>query len=244
MSQRIVIIQSNYIPWKGYFDLLGHADATVLLDSVQSTKNDWRNRNQIRTNTGKIWLTVPIKHSSALRIRDVEIANSNWADKHFRSLAQSYARAPYAAQVLPVIEGWYREAGRCTRLSDCNRVFMRGICAYLGLQTRLLEVESLISDEDHDRMSPTDRLIEICRRVDATSYLSGPAAKSYLDEDAFAKESIRVEWFDYDHYPLYPQLHGEFDHAVSILDLLLMTGPAAKDFAIRGRPQFLQEISA
>ncbi len=244
MSQRIVIIQSNYIPWKGYFDLISHADTIILLDSVQSTKNDWRNRNQIKTHAGKIWLTVPVKHSSALRIRDVEIANSNWSDKHFRSLAQSYAKAPHAAQMLPVIEGWYREAGRCTRLSDCNRIFIRGVSALLGLQTRVLEVESLISDQDHDRMSPTERLVEICRRVGATSYLSGPAAQSYLDEAAFTKESIQLEWFDYDHYPQYPQLHGGFDHAVSILDLLLMTGPAARDFAIRARPQFLQEIPA
>lgn len=241
MSHRAVILQSNYIPWKGYFDLLAHADTVVFLDSVQSTKNDWRNRNLICTPSGKTWLTVPTRHSNALRIREVEIANPRWHEKHFRTLSQSYARAPHAMRLLPTISTWYEEAGTCNRLSDCNRVFIREVAKLLGIQSRFIEVEHVLSDEEHDRLGSTARLVEICKRIGATSYLTGPAASTYLDVSMFESASIGVAWFDYDAYPIYPQLHGDFDHAVSILDLLLMTGSSARDFAVRPHPKFLQE---
>lgn len=240
MSRRAVIIQSNYIPWKGYFDLLAHADIVVLLDSVQSTKNDWRNRNLIKTASGKLWLTVPIKHSNALRVRDVEVATANWHIKHFRSLSQAYARAPHAPAMLAMIGEWYERAGACLRLSEVNRTFLGAVSKVLDIPTRFVEVESIMDDAEHDRLDPTSRLVEICRRIGADSYLSGPAARSYLDEAAFQAESIQVEWFDYNRYPSYQQLHGEFDHAVSILDLLLMVGPSAREFALRKTPEFLQ----
>lgn len=241
MPHRAVIIQSNYVPWKGYFDLLSHADTVVFLDSVQSTKNDWRNRNQIKTPSGKTWLTVPIRHSSSRRIREVEIASSNWHEKHYRTVSQAYARAPYATQLLPIIQEWYREAGSCGTLSEVNRIFIHGVSTLLGMTTRFLDVESLLTDKEHDMLSPTDRLVEICVRIDADAYLSGPAARSYLDESAFDAGAIRVEWFEYDRYPTYPQLHGNFDHAVSILDLLLMVGPAARDYAFRANPSLQPE---
>lgn len=244
MPHRAVIIQSNYIPWKGYFDLLHHADTVVFLDTVQSTKNDWRNRNQIKTHSGKSWLTLPIRHSTALRVREVEIAQPGWSVKHFRTLSQAYGRAPFASSVLPRIEAMYEQAAGLERLSAVNRVFLRGVCAMLGIDTPLVEVESLLPDEQNDALEPTARLVEICRRLGATSYLSGPAARAYLDENAFAEAGVRVEWFDYHGYPEYPQLHGAFDHAVSILDLLLMTGPGARAHALRPEPQFLERSTA
>lgn len=239
MPRRTVVIQSNYIPWKGYFDLLAHADTVVFLDSVQSTKNDWRNRNLIKTQSGKTWLTLPIKHSSTLRIREVEIAMRGWHRKHYRTLSQAYARAPFADSMLPRIEAWYVHASELASLSQVNRVFIRGICDLLDVVPQFVEVESILDDQEHDALTPTDRLVEICKRVGATSYLSGPGARAYLDVGAFTAESIRTEWFHYDGYPQYLQLHGDFDHAVSILDLLLMTGPDARNHAIRSNPKFL-----
>lgn len=236
MSRRIVIIQSNYIPWKGYFDLLSRADTVVLLDSVQSTKNDWRNRNQIKTASGKQWLTIPIKHSTSLRISEVEIAHSGWARKHCGSLTANYAKAPFASDWLPLLAEWYAHAEKEKRLSAVNRIFLRNITKSLGIRSEFIEVEALLPYKDHDALEPTARLVEICRRLKATSYLSGPSARSYLDESAFAKESIAVEWFSYENYPEYPQLHGNFDHAVSILDLLLMTGSDARRFALAQKP--------
>ncbi len=216
--------------------MLAQADTVVLFDAVQSTKNDWRNRNQIKTPSGKRWLTIPVKHSTTIRVREVAVARSDWHEKHYRSLSQVYARAPHAAQVLPQLHEWYSEAGELSRLSAINRVFLRGVCEFLEIKARFLEVESILDDEQHDRLDPTSRLVEICERLGATSYLSGPAARGYLDTSAFERLSIAVEWFDYVGYPTYPQLHGEFDHSVSIVDLLLMTGPDARHYAIRHGP--------
>jgi hypothetical protein len=242
VNRRAVIIQSNYIPWKGYFDLLAHADIVVLFDSVQSTKNDWRNRNAIKTAGGKLWLTIPTRHSNALRIREVEVASNNWHQKHFRTISQAYARAPHAPDVLPQVGEWYSRAGGCARLSDINRVFLTEASRMLGISTPFIDVRSVMEEPEHDRLDPTERLVEICRRVEADAYLSGPAARDYLDEGAFESRGIQVEWFDYNGYPKYEQLHGDFDHAVSILDPLLMLGPSARDVAIRPNPEFLQGI--
>lgn len=241
MRNRVVIIQTNYIPWKGYFDLLSHADTVVYLDSVQSTKNDWRNRNQIKTHAGKTWLTIPVQHSNQLRIREVTVSSTNWHHKHYRTLSQSYARAPYASELLQRIEEWYREAGEHTHLSEINRVFLRHLTSFLDISPRIHEAEAILPSEEHDNLEPTQRLVEICKRLGATSYLSGPAASLYLNEDMFRAESIGVEWFDYDGYSVYPQLHGQFDHAVSILDLILMVGADARNFAVRMIPLFKEK---
>lgn len=243
MGNRVVIIQSNYIPWKGYFDLLAHADTVVLFDNVQSTKNDWRNRNVIKTQPGKAWLTIPVRHSNALRIRDVTIASSGWNLKHLRTIQQAYARAPHAGMLLPGIEHWYHEAGTLDHLSAINRLFLRKIAKHLEVRSEFVEVSSLMSDEEHDALEPTLRLVEICRRLGATSYLSGPAARNYLEVSIFEDAGITVEWFDYDGYKPYPQLHGDFDPAVSILDLILMTGPDARQYAIRTNPEYMNRKS-
>lgn len=233
MAKRVVVMQSNYVPWRGYFDLFAHADTVVLFDSVQSTKNDWRNRNRIKTANGAQWLTIPIRHSNALRLREVEIATRGWHLKHFRTLSQAYARAPHAAALLPAIEAWFHEAGSCNLLTDANRVFLRAACDLLRIDTPLIDVDTVLSHEEHDRLDPSRRLAEICTRIGASVYVTAPAARAYLDEAAFARVGVAVQWFDYDGYPDYPQLHGGFDPAVSILDLLLMTGADARRYAIR-----------
>lgn len=232
-GNRVVIIQSNYIPWKGYFDLLAHADTVVLFDSVQSTKNDWRNRNMIKAPGGKAWLTIPVQHSNRLRIREVKVAMRGWHLKHLRTIRQAYARAPFAAELFPELERWYGLAGECDTLSAVNRVFLFAICQRLGIQCRFVEVHDVLDDAEHDRLEPTERLVEICRRIQATGYLSGPAARDYLDTGAFEAAGVGVEWFDYEGYPEYPQLHGPFDGAVSILDVLLMNGPDSARVALR-----------
>lgn len=234
MSQEIrraVIIQSNYIPWKGYFDLLSRADIVVILDTVQSTKNDWRNRNQIKTKSGKLWLTVPIRHSNSLRINQVEVASDNWAHKHLQSISQAYSHAPNYLDWFPQLATWYEEAGTCKRISEINRLFIQRITNFLGIKSEFRDAETILTYEEHDDLDPTQRLIQICNRVGANRYLSGPAARTYLDESRFSDHSIGVEWFDYEGYKQYPQLHGDFEHSVSILDLLLMVGADARNYA-------------
>lgn len=232
-SSRAVIIQSNYLPWRGYFDLLAQADRLVFLDTVQSTKNDWRNRNRIKTAQGAAWITVPIRHSNNLRIRDVEVADQGWARKHQRTIAQAYARAPFAEPWLPRLAELFEAAAELQTLSAINRLFLAAFMDALSITPEIIDVEDLLSLAEHDAAEPTDRLVEMCRRMGCDRYLSGPAARDYLDPEPFERAGIAVEWFDYDGFAPYPQLHGPFEPALSIVDLLLMTGPDARRFALR-----------
>jgi hypothetical protein len=220
----VAILQSNYIPWKGYFDLIAAVDEFVIYDEVQFTKNDWRNRNRIKTPQGVQWLSIPVGSDIQRRICDVELPAGPWAEKHWRTLAANYSRAPYFEDVARWLKPLYIEH-RFSRLTEFNVALIKAICEYLGVRTVIVDSSSL-------EYSPgkTERLVGICKQLGATRYLSGPAAKNYLDEAAFACEGIAVEWFDYVGYPEYPQLWGSFEHAVTILDLLFCCGPAAPQY--------------
>jgi len=225
--RRVSVIQSNYVPWKGYFDLIRAADQFVFYDIVQFTKNDWRNRNVIKTAGGPLWLTIPVAHSGRFgqRIDEVEVSDDRWREKHWRSISQAYAKAPYFAEYRDLLESLYADS-RERRLSAINRSFIEGLCGALGISTPLASAADLELPEDR-----VDRLVEICRHFGADEYLSGPAARAYLDESRFAAAGGSVRYLEYD-YPEYPQLHGPFEHKVSAVDLLLNAGPAAPSFML------------
>lgn len=223
-TKRVAIVQSNYIPWKGYFDLIAAVDEFVLYDDVQFTKNDWRNRNRIKTPQGPQWLSVPVGQRIDRRIRDVEIPDSRWQVKHWKSLESNYRRAARYEEIAAWLAPLYLER-EYTSLSDMNRVFIEAICRYLGIATR-------ISDSARFTLAggPTQRVVDICMQAGASEYISGPAARSYLEDERFAAEGLRLSWFDYAGYPEYVQLWGPFDHAVSIVDLLFNHGVDARRY--------------
>lgn len=216
--KKIAIVQSNYIPWKGYFDLIAAVDEFVLYDDVQFTKNDWRNRNKIKTPGGVQWLSVPVGTHLGRRVRDVQLRDARWQAKHWKSLEANYRRAPHFQEVAGLVGPLYVEHSHST-LSEMNRTFIEAICGYLGIGTR-------ISNSWDYRLlaGKTARLVDLCRQAGADAYVSGPAARDYLDEGAFRQCGIGVEWFDYTGYPAYPQLWGGFTHELSILDLLFNCG--------------------
>jgi hypothetical protein len=223
VTRRIAISQSNYIPWKGYFDSINAVDEFVLYDDVQYTRRDWRNRNRIKTPHGPSWLSVPVQVKGRFeqKINETLIADPAWGAEHWRTIAHAYARAPYFAEYRPIFEPLYRGPSP-TRLSEVNYRLLMAICEILGVRTKLSwSSDYALAD------GKNERLIEICRQAGATTYLSGPAAKSYVDEAQFAEAGIAVEWADYSGYPEYPQLHPPFDHYVSVLDLLFNVGPNA-----------------
>ncbi|HWH73723.1 MAG TPA: WbqC family protein [Methylibium sp.] len=230
--KRIAILQSNYLPWKGYFDLIARVDEFVFYDEVQYTTSDWRNRNRIKTAQGLRWLTVPVRHASRAGtcIDDVEIAGTRWSTIHARTLHGAYARAPHGAAMIALLAPLY-EPGRHTRLAALNRAAIASICRHLGIDTTL----SRSIDYPSSGAGRTERLVEICRQAGADCYVSGPAARAYLDEAAFAAAGIAVEWFDYEGYPEYPQLWGAFEHRVSIVDLLAHCGPQSPRFLRHAR---------
>jgi len=219
--KKVAILQSNYIPWKGYFDLIAAVDDFILYDDMQFTKNDWRNRNQIKTPSGAQWLTVPAGQDIRRRIRDVMLADSAWQRKHWTTLQNNYARAPYFKEVAEWLAPLYLSEVH-DNLSALNRRLIVAICAYLGIRTRIHNSWDFTLVEGR-----TERLVSLCQQVGANEYLSGPAAKDYMDESLMANAGIKLTWFDYAGYPPYPQQWGEFTHHVSIVDLLFNCGPDA-----------------
>jgi hypothetical protein len=219
--KRVAILQSNYIPWKGYFDLIAAVDEFILYDDAQFTKNDWRNRNRIKTPKGLEWLSIPVGGSISRRIRDVELPDGRWQEKHWKTLEANYGRAAHFAEVAGVFEPLYRSRSYAT-LSALNREFIEAVCRYLGIST------TIANSWDYALAGGrTDRLVALAQQAGAHEYVTGPSARNYLDESAFARQGIKVSWFDYTGYPEYPQLWGGFSHEVTILDLLFNCGRGA-----------------
>ena len=217
-----VILQPSYIPWRGYFHLIQKADVFVFYDDVQFDRNGWRNRNRIKTPRGAEWLTIPVRSAGArLKILEMQIAwEKNWAASHLSKIRQSYAKAPFFERYLPMLERWYGQHPE--NLADFTIETTIEVERELGIRrTQFIRSSTLKCDG-----AKTGRLVNILKMLGASLYISGPAAKAYLEEDLLAKEGIALQWMTYD-YPPYPQLHGDYDPQLSILDLLLMAGPEA-----------------
>ena len=228
----VSIIQSCYIPWKGYFDIVNSSDIFIILDSVQYTVNDWRNRNQIYTRTGPQWLTIPVQRSGHLskRIDEVTVSDGRWAAKHLSSVLQSYARSAHIATYRDMLTGLYRQAAEETRLSAINRLFFDAISKELGITAKVIDSADIMPVEILQAMDPNERLIRLIKEVGGTCYVSGPAAKSYMDIDGMNANNIDVYWANYSEYPEYSQLTQPFNNYVSILDVLLHNGQQAAKF--------------
>jgi hypothetical protein len=227
MGRRVAILQSNYIPWKGYFDIIRSVDEFIIFDEAQYTRRDWRNRNRIKTPHGMMWLTIPVKVKGRFnqRISETQVSSPYWAEDHWKTIQHMYAKAPCFREFRPVFAALYASAAQETYLSRINYLFLRGICDLLGIRTRL----SWSSDYALP-VGKNDRLISLCQQVDGSVYLSGPSAKAYMDMRVFQEANIQVEWMDYSGYPEYAQLYPPFDHAVSILDLIFNEGRDAARF--------------
>ena len=225
---RIAILQSSYIPWKGYFDLIHSVDEFVLFDDVQYTRRDWRNRNRIKTPSGSAWLTIPVQTKGKYLepIKDICVSEPSWGAHHWKSIAANYARAPYFKNYKELFEAVYLDHSE-PRLSAINYRWIRTICELLGIRTRLSW------SMDYELASgKTERLVGICRQAGATSYLSGPSARDYIDPDQFRQANVELVYFDYSGYPEYSQLYPPFDHHVSVLDLIFNHGPDATRYML------------
>lgn len=225
--KKVAIVQSNYIPWKGYFDLIHSVDEFILYDDVQYTKRDWRNRNQIKTAQGLQWLSVPVevKGNRFQAIKDARISDSRWGDKHWNTLTANYGRAPYFKTYQPELEAFYRNPGT-DRLSDINFRLIKFVTHALGIHTQI----RFSMDYPFERGEKNAQLISLCECAGATEYFSGPAASVYLSAETFATRGITLRLFDYSGYPQYKQSHPPFEHAVTILDLLFNEGPNATSY--------------
>lgn len=224
--KKVAILQSNYIPWKGYFDLIKRCDVFVVYDEVQYTKNDWRNRNIIKSPNGSRWLTIPVRQETLdQRICDTNVVADKWARKHLNALMANYAKAPHFKERREWVSDLYMQARPLERLTDINKLFLKEICIELGILTEFVDSRDLHLIGDRNK-----RLIDAVLKLEGTHYLSGPAAKSYLDVHAFEESGIQVEWMDYSNYPEYPQLFPPFEHGVSILDMIFNLGHESNNY--------------
>jgi len=217
------MIQSNYIPWRGYFDFIDDCDVFVYYDDVQYTHRDWRNRNRIKTDRGAIWLSVPVLHDQHTLIQDARIDyGTRWLDKHVRALTLAYQRAPhfggYAGGFFELLRS------RPATISELNVRACGWIMAQLGIHTR-----TRMSGEFGIAGDKAERPLRIAQHLAATCYLAGPAARPYSDAPKFRAAGIALEFKVYQ-YPEYPQLHGAFEPNVTVLDLLFNCGPDARRY--------------
>ena len=224
--KKVAIVQSNYIPWKGYFDLIASVDEFILYDDMQYTRRDWRNRNQIKTPQGIQWLTVPVQVRGKYdqKIRDTLIDGSDWAGSHWKTLEQNYRRAPCYDDVAVWLKPLYL-TNSYDHISQLNRRLIEEVCHYLGIKT-------IISNSCDYKLinGKSERLADLCKQAGGTEYISGPSAKDYVEEGIFSDMNIKLTWFDYTGYSEYPQLWGEFSHRVTILDLLFNCGEDSSHF--------------
>lgn len=219
--------QPQYLPWLGFFDKVAQADVFVLLDNVQFKKNEWQNRNRIKGASGPQWITVPVRRRFPQTIAEVEVRDTEpWRRKHLRALDSNYRRAAHFEEVMAPIAEVLEQ--RQTRLAPLNIELIRRLMRQLGIETRIVLGSAVEARED-----PTLRLIDLCLQMGADTYLSG-AGGDYLDQSAFAAAGISLRFQAYRH-PTYPQLYGDFEPYMSVVDLLMNCGPGSFSIIASGR---------
>jgi len=226
----VVIAQSNYIPWRGYFAMISLADELILLDSVQYTKNDWRNRNIIKTPSGPQWLTIPVARRFPQAIDEARVVAADWAERHIQAIQHNYRRAKAFDETSSWLFPRLRTAAGFPLLTDVNHYLIGEVCRRLGVTRIIRRCTDIISREALANMEPTERLVRLCGSIGATRYLTGPAARDYLLLDRFEHAGIEVKWMDHGWLPQYPQCWNGFEPRLSIVDLLLNCGNLAPDF--------------
>lgn len=219
----VTIHQPQYLPWLGYFDKADRAEVFILLDDVQFKKNEWQNRNKIRTSQGWQWLTVPVLHDFGQKINEVRINNKiDWKKSHFKALQMNYSKAPFYHQYIAEFELIYKKDWEF--LVDINVYFIERMLEFLGMKTKIVLSSQFKVMED-----ATQRLVELCRKYKATTYISGKDGQKYMDDKLFKESNIQIVTQDYRH-PVYSQQwnneseKGFLSH-MSIVDVLFNHGP-------------------
>jgi hypothetical protein len=220
--------QPQYLPWLGYFDKMDQSDIFVLLENVQFKKNEWQNRNRIRTADGWQWLTVPVRHRFPQTIAEVEIDDrAAWSRKHLQALKQNYGRAPHVDTLMPQLEAALESPG--SHLAPLNIGLIDVVANVLGIDT-----PTVLGSDVPAREDPNARLIDLCRALEADTYLSGAGAHDYLDVDAFAAAGVEVRFQAFEH-PVYAQRYQPFEPFLSIVDLVMNCGRESLSVIRSGR---------
>ena len=225
----VSVHQPQYLPWLGYFDKISRADVFVLLDNVQFKKNEWQNRNRIKTAQGTQWLTVPVRYRFPQLMNTVEINDiERWQHRQRQALLSNYRRAPFWA----TLEGFFEEifSGDWRTISELNVFVVTRLAQILGIETPLHMASNLPSFPEH----PDQRLAAITRYFGADTYLAGAGGHDYMDLKTYEEAGVRVIFQEYRH-PTYTQRFGDFEPYLSVIDLILNHGPDSLNI-LRGKP--------
>lgn len=226
--------------------MIASADELILLDSVQYTKNDWRNRNIIKTPSGPHWLTIPVARRFSQAIDEARVVTANWAERHIVTIRHNYRRAKAFDETSSWLFPTLRMAADFNLLTQINVYLIAEICRRLGIERNILRCTDIIPRDALANMEPTERVVRLCSSVGATRYLTGPAARDYLLLDKFEQAGIEIKWMEHGGLPPYPQCWNGFQPRVSIIDLLLNCGNLSPDFVLpsdRAQPAtFLTKI--
>lgn len=223
------IHQLHYLPWLRYIEKIARSDIFIILDDVQFTKNDWQNRNRVKTSAGSRILTVPVFERLGQPLDAVRVnCRTPWRRKHWSTIEQSYRPAPFFAEHAAFLADTY--AREWERLNDINRHMLEYFLRAVGIQTKIVYASDL-----GVKGKATERLVNLIRAVGGAAYYTGAhAAEAYLDASLFERAGIALavqHW----QAPVYPQLHGAFVPDLSILDLLLNCGPDSLSILLSGQ---------
>lgn len=221
-----LITQSNYIPWKGYFDNIASSDVFIIYDDMQYTKRDWRNRNLIKTPNGAKWLSIPVevKGKYLQKINETKVSDLNWNVNHLKTLSENYSKAPYFNAEKLWLEDLYVNCNS-RWLTEINTYFIHAICRKLDVNVEIRDSRDFELKGDK-----TEKLVNVCKDLGAKRYLTGPAAKAYMDEQIFENSQIEIVYSDYSNYQEYDQIFPPFNHYVTIFDLIFHCGSNSKDY--------------
>lgn len=217
MSLIIATHQPNYIPWLGYFNKLSQTDVFVFLDDIQFSKTGAHNYHYIKTADGPLKLKIPVTHKFVDPIMNVKTNDhGGWKQRHLDELAKHYKEAPFYNQIIEdftkVLMVDY------DNLSDLNVAIILFISDKFGITPKIVYSSSLNLQSRSEQ-----KIIDICKALNATAYYSGRGAMAYQEEENFANEGIQLIYDTFTPTE-YPQLYGEFQKNVTVLDFLMNHG--------------------
>ena len=217
-NKKVLILQSNYIPWIGYFDLINSVDEFIIYDTVQYTRRDWRNRNKILVQQQEKWLSIPVKNKGNYHanINQIEIEEGFNFNTHLESIKQAYKSYPFFMEISPKLERLFLSLKNKIFLTEINQIIITELCHWLGIGTTILRSENF-----HTQQTKAAALIDICKQTNASCYLTGPNGMNYIQEKDFESAYIQLDVFK---YPNYARELPETNTGLSIIHLLMYYG--------------------
>lgn len=230
--------QPVYLPWLGLYHKIALADNFCIFDIAQYQNKDFNNRNRIKTNAGSIWLSVPVESKGHYEksLKDIKIVNNGWNRKHFKSIDLAYRKAPFYSKYIDQLE-FLLLGNSYTYLADLNFSTLEFGLKSLGIDLPILTASNFAFEG-----VKSDLVLDMCRKLGANNYLFGTQGKDYADISSFIKSNVKPYFQEYIH-PVYPQLHGEFEPYMSIIDLLFNVGDKSLSVVMSGNISRLESIN-